>query len=331
MAIKLKTSLYFPNFKLSIISNDRGIFDLIVRHFPFSKVASHGKRAGGLTIHGSYYKTKYSLLPRSENDCFHGFTLFHNHFVENRQFHLDVGPRTLRTIVDPKKDTITSFIATPPDIEQDLLFDLIFFQPLKCLLQMHDFYLLHSSFVASKGKGVLFTGKSGSGKSTLALALLRRGFNYLADDEVILCKSRSGVRCSPFSSLPKLKKDSLRFFPEFKDAARGISGKKDKVAIHPGGLLYQELKEAARPYLLIFPRWVKSSRTRIEPLNKAVILKHLLKEEPMYLKTSSQHVSPHRFDVVGRLLAQARVYRLYYRDEDIDKACIMIEDLLRRR
>ncbi len=329
MATKLKTSLYFPDFKLNITSNDRGIFDLIIRHFPSSAVAPNASRAA-LTIHGAYHRTRYSLLPHSRCDCFHGFTLFYNQFRENRQLHLDAGPRTIRTTVDPQHDTITSFVATPPDIEKDLLFDLIFFQPLKCLLQLHGFYLFHSSFVSLGDKGVLFTGKSGSGKSILAMALSKMGFDYLADDEVILRESGSGIQCAPFSSFPKIRKSSLYLFPEFKKAILKSSGKNDKAIIDAGRAFPKAMRRKAKPLLLIFPRYAKSSKVRMQTLNKHIVLSRLIREEFLYIKPGSRHVSGEYFKVLSGLLHQVKAYRLYYNDQNLDKACGMVRDLLEK-
>ncbi|MDJ0388064.1 HPr kinase/phosphatase C-terminal domain-containing protein [Roseomonas sp. E05] len=46
--------------------------------------------------------------------------------------------------------------------------------------------LLHGSCAASQGAGVLFLGPPGSGKSDLVLRLMQRGWQLVADDQVVL-------------------------------------------------------------------------------------------------------------------------------------------------
>jgi HPr kinase/phosphorylase len=53
--------------------------------------------------------------------------------------------------------------------------------------------VLHATAVSVEGKAVLIIGASGSGKSSLALEMMARGAILVADDQVILTESDSGV------------------------------------------------------------------------------------------------------------------------------------------
>jgi hypothetical protein len=55
-------------------------------------------------------------------------------------------------------------------------------------LRRYGLFDLHSGGVVEpgSGKGVLIIGPSGSGKSTLALQLVKSGWSYLSDDELLL-------------------------------------------------------------------------------------------------------------------------------------------------
>jgi HPr kinase/phosphorylase len=54
--------------------------------------------------------------------------------------------------------------------------------------------LIHGSVAAKAGSGVLLLGAAGSGKSDLLLRLVDRGFDLVADDQVLV---EAGVACAP--------------------------------------------------------------------------------------------------------------------------------------
>lgn len=327
--IKKKTIL-IPTLILNIHSTHREIINLIEKQFTdlrFNKAAIRNDPETR-TINLYYYKMSYSQLPRSRKDCFKKFTIFQNQYWESDRIYLDVGARTLKTIVDPKTWSIISYIATPPDFEQDLLFDLIFFQPIKSLLQIHGAFLFHSSCVAKGSQGILFSGDSGCGKTTLALSLNSGQFDYLADDEVILCKNHSFVDCRPFPLKPKIHRKSLRLFPEFKGQLLGIGLKKNKVIVDYNGVFSKRKKWRIQPRVLIFPRFVRTTKTRLEPIAKQTALSTLMGREEKFIK-STPHIWRRHFAVLAQLVRQCQVYRLYYREEDLRQIPDVIESVFK--
>ncbi|GEM_PF-1589507 len=333
-----KTSFLFPHFEVVIHANHKATFDLICRSLS-SQTQAERRHAFGkpkLTVNMFYYKTPYSQIPRSRYDCFHGFTLFYNRFAEyeydNQPYHksrviYDVGPRTLRTVIDLKKNSITSYIAAPPDIEKDLLFDLIYFQPLKYLLQVRGLHLFHASCVLWHGKGVLFCGKSGSGKSTLALALLRKGFQFFSDDEVVLQRRGGKVKCASFPSMLKIPDASLRAFPEMNNLVMKRRYVNEKKVVDVARQFPVGKDKTVRPCLLIFPRFVNSAKTRIEPLDKQRALARLAREEFSHIRYSGPRVYQNHFLILASLLRCVKTYKLFYRNQDLDKIPDLIKQL----
>lgn len=64
--------------------------------------------------------------------------------------------------------------------------------------------LMHASCVATDERAVLILGPSGSGKSTLALALMGRGAELVADDQVRLTRRDGALLAAPPARLAGL-------------------------------------------------------------------------------------------------------------------------------
>lgn len=323
--------LFFPFFDVNITVNDKELFDLIISQFPDSvKRKPRHLPPAKLHVSARYLKTPYSKLPRSVQDCFREYPIFYNRFNHNDFVHLDVGPRTLRTSIEYKTKTITSYIATPIDFERNLLFDLTFFQPLKHLLLVNGLCFLHASCVANEAGGVLFSGRSGSGKTTLALALSKNGFNYVCDEEVILYQGKNGIECAPFLSRPKISWESFAIFPELKDKTVKGSLKKEKILIDidKNPTLVRTYRTV--PRVLIFPRFTKKSTTRLEPVTKQIAFKRLAKEEVVSIKFVEAFVEKEHSLSLAHLIRQVKTFRLYYNDQDLERIPQLLTRVLDR-
>ncbi len=324
-----KKSIYIPSFILNIRATHQDTIDLIekqftARRFDRKLIQNDPEKC---TINFYYYKVPFAEIPRSQNDCFKSFAIFHNEFWESDQIFLDVGPRMLKTIVDPETWSITSYIATPPNFDQDLLFDLIFFQPIKHLLQMHGGFLFHSSCVVQNNKAVLFWGESGCGKTTLALSLARSRFEYLSDDEVILSNDHTYVDCRPFPLKPKIRKESLALFPEFKRRQATGGLKKQKVLIN--GFFLKRTQWIVKPAVLILPRFSRTAKTRLEPVTRQSALSCVMGQDGEFIK-SVPHIWRHYFTVITQLIRQCQVYRLHFKDQDLRQIPGMIKSVMRK-
>jgi hypothetical protein len=72
------------------------------------------------------------------------------------------------------------------------------------ILHYHNYLVLHGSAILVNDQAVVFSGHSGAGKSTLAAAFMKRGYQVLTDDIVVLSPNRfSGFSLIP--GPPKLK------------------------------------------------------------------------------------------------------------------------------
>jgi HPr kinase/phosphorylase len=81
--------------------------------------------------------------------------------------------------------------------------------------------LMHASCAAREGLGILLTGKPGSGKSDLLLRLLDRGFDLVADDQVVIGEDGMARPPAALAGLIEVRGLGIMRFP-FVDAARPV-------------------------------------------------------------------------------------------------------------
>ncbi len=121
-------------------------------------------------------------------------------------------------------------------------------------LEEHGAQLVHAAAVATAGGALLLTGKGGAGKSTTALACLRAGFDYLADDYVIVqLEPEPTVHC--LYATAKVDGDRAGWFPELADQVVNpdrLGDEKAVIQLHPA--LGRRLRPTAPLRAILLPR-----------------------------------------------------------------------------
>lgn len=133
---------------------------------------------------------------------------------------------------------------------------------------------LHAAAVARRGRAVAFLGHSQSGKSSLAAVFVRRGWELLTDDLLVLAHVRGRILAYP--ALPEIK-----LTPE---TARALALPTRRFPrVEPGNpKRVWQLPATHRPRLLsalYFPRFVNPARgrVRLSPLSPAPVFRALLR------------------------------------------------------
>jgi hypothetical protein len=142
------------------------------------------------------------------------------------------------------------------------------------LLSGRGLYGLHAGGVVWDGCGFLLTGGSGSGKTTLTCALARSGWQYLADDSVLLKRGPSGLEALAFGRLFHCAPAMFRHFPELACGEKPLAcGKRllDVGPLYPG-----RFRSAVRPRVILFPEIADTRRSRIVPLSGTETLVRLI-------------------------------------------------------
>lgn len=179
--------------------------------------------------------------------------------------------------------------------------------PLIELLKRRGRYSLHAAGLSINGKGLLIAGTSGAGKSTLTIALIRVGFNFLADDMSFLASGRDGLRALAFPDEIGITDQTARLFPELHyllDQPAPSGWPKRQV---PAEQLYGERTIwECRPAAVVFPSVANAEKSILRPMSRDEALLTLV---PNVLLTESCSSQSH-LDVLAQLVSEAACYRL---------------------
>ena len=202
-----------------------------------------------------------------------------------------------------------------PEWSPDFIYYYIVEPVLLDFLKKHGLLMWHSAAVAKDGSAVLLPGVSGRGKSTTALNFLALGYQFLADDLVLLRARGASLEASGHESGLYLTDQSLRLLPEWKKFKRGRRYKKGqrwKYLIDLKGFRPAENSEPPRVKFLLFPQVSRGRGTHLQELTQtqAILecMRQVPKEHPSVILGPS--VLESQFEIYSRLVSSARCYRL---------------------
>ena len=191
-----------------------------------------------------------------------------------------------------------------PSLRMDLLL-----YSLLLLLRHQGFYPEHAACVADNSVGCLLVGDSGSGKSTLTLSLVQQGWQYLADDAILLRSCHDGVEAMPLRRELCLAPEATRAFPDTLGHwqpgpwSGDLKQRLDMQALYP-----TQIRDTCYPHLLLFPTIVAAPESQLIPMGKPEALYRLIQQSA--LVTVEPQMAPGHLDILANLVRQTRHYRL---------------------
>jgi len=136
----------------------------------------------------------------------------------NNLFCATMGPDTL-AVLSPQTGFGLIVVSKPMlAFPYQLRYELIEFSAFVLAARRRDLVPLHGACIALNGHGVLLLGDRGAGKSVTSLACLADGFEFIAEDGLVVCPAT--LLTSGLSSFLHLRADSLHFFHGLKKAHR---------------------------------------------------------------------------------------------------------------
>lgn len=168
--------------------------------------------------------------------------------------------------------------------------------------------VIHAGLVSRNGQGILFTGQAGSGKSTSTLACLCGGLKFLSEDYIGLqrLQDRSFMGHSLYNSV-FLETDHLARFPDLVPyVIRGRLPYEEKSLIVLSQVFPKQLERVAPIRVLVLPRVVNESESRIRPATKGQAL--LALGPNSMLRLPSRGIAG--FDMLAQLVEEVPTYWL---------------------
>ena len=181
------------------------------------------------------------------------------------------------------------------------------------LLRAQGMFTLHAAALArSSDAGLLLVASPSSGKSTLAIGLIRRGWNYLSDDAVLLHRDRHNPRVIAWALRKHFYVDSGGVNARYKDlrpqapVADATGGQRQRVDVE--GVFPKRFLPACLPRLIVFPQIESRARSVLEELGPTDAMQLLLRESGPQL--FDHGTMPAHLNVIRTLLRQCDIFRL---------------------
>jgi hypothetical protein len=155
------------------------------------------------------------------------------------------------------------------------------------------------------GDGVLIIGPSGSGKSTLTLQLVKDGWRYLTDDELLLSVADDKVEARGFRSFFAISEAAAvtSGVGYLEQSAAKFKARAMKTCFDPEQLFASNREEVVTPRHLLFTSVANESTTRLDQLTQAEAMARLVRSCPW--ATYDKRIAQANLQVLSRLAKQS--------------------------
>lgn len=187
----------------------------------------------------------------------------------------------------------------------------------------HNYVIAHAAVVERRGTTIVMPAPPGSGKSTLCAALVGAGWRLLSDELAILEPETGNLIAFPRPI--SLKNESIdlisrRFtdsclVSQVRDTIKGTVGH-----LRPPRESVIRAHEPGQPGLLVFPKYLYNTATRLTPLERADAFLRLAQNTFNY-----DLLGELSFDTVADFVERAQCYEFEY--ADIDEAIRLFEKI----
>ena len=216
-----------------------------------------------------------------------------------------------RALVQIQLNQEKAFVYVTPSMLRDTFYFAygIIYLTLSFFLRRANYFPIHASAVAKHNKALIFTGNSRSGKTTTSLAMLRKGFNLLSDDTILLHKDNSRFTIYSVPIKVSITPETNQLLPELAETLFPLS-------VRNNGKYYLDIDKVSQgafqkdcePHLLFFPVITGNTETRVEPLSALQATEKLLHKS---FTSIDSETTTNNFNILCALATASVAYTLY--------------------
>lgn len=181
-------------------------------------------------------------------------------------------------------------------------------------LRRAGLYQFHAGCVlqGKDRKAILLVGDSGCGKSTLTATLVRLGWNFVSDDNLMLCDSAAGIAAWALRRYFTFDEATLEAcnLMSFTESIGGrVPGKTEKFRFYARQAFPEKFVNKCLPGAILFPAVTREPKSSIESLRQGEALARLIRQCPW--ATCDAAAAPSHLQVLSKLARQTRSYTLF--------------------
>lgn len=189
------------------------------------------------------------------------------------------------------------------------IFSDLLLAPLMEMLKHRGLYGLHAACLTKGGRGYLFPGGAGSGKTTIGLSLVKQGFQYLADDKVLLQKDGDGIAALAFTRRFNINPDigrhytELSFLEDLQPLPKSVKRPLDISRVYPNTFV-----ACCSPKVLVHLERTSDFKSRIHRLSPTESFIRLVHQTVLSLQ---KEAAMKQLKLLGDLVHNTEGYLLY--------------------
>jgi hypothetical protein len=267
--------------------------------------------AGGPPAHLiEVHKIAPPALPASDS----GFEIEDGHcFTSGGQIVLEVNGSTI-VVAPPEFNRTDVWLSESTPGRHQLALNNVILYAVQAALRRAGLYQFHAGCVLSGNdrKAILLVGDSGCGKSTLAATLVRSGWKFVSDDNLLLRDSSAGVEAWALRRYFTFDEATLKAcnLVTFEESIGGrVPGKTEKFRFYARQAFPGKFVDTCLPGAILFPTVSHEPKSRVEPLRQGDALARLIRQCPW--ATCDAAAAPLHLQVLSKLARQTRSYTLF--------------------
>jgi len=237
-------------------------------------------------------------------------------FTSGDDLVLEVNDSTI-VVAPPELNRTDIWLSESTPGKHSLALNNVILYAVQAALRRAGLYQFHAACVlpeddANDRSAILLVGDSGCGKSTLTATLVRTGWSFVTDDNLMLSDSAAGIEAwalRRYFTFDEATLDACNLL-SFKESIGGrVPGKTEKFRFYARDAFPGKFVANCFPGAIIFPTVTSETQSRIEPLKQGDALARLIRQCPW--ATCDAAAAPLHLQALTKLARQTRSYTLF--------------------